>query len=188
MTCRFLLILTQFHRPLLQDELRRLLLLLFYYAAVFSVKAKASYSPQRMLPLSRMFIFCWINNRPCKHLGTAPSFEKISSFKYFRESSRLNRAHFRCKAKVLPITAPNRMNPSLTFFVKRSRESKGYSSWSKICFLVALRHATTRSKPYRSTQSLRRAVKTKLLRPHQPRFRATRPGPAERSAIFAFGV
>lgn len=31
-------------------------------------------------------------------------------------------------------------------------------------FLVALRHVTTRSKPYRSPQSLRRAVKTKLFR------------------------
>ena len=53
---------------------------------------------------------------------------------------------------------------------------------------MAIRHATTRSKPYRSTQSPRRVVKTKPLKPHEPRFRATRPGPAERSAILAFGV
>ena len=67
---------------------RRLLLLLLYFnAAVFSVKSKRSYSPQRMLPFSRMFTFCWINNRPCKHLGTAPSLVNIISFKYFRESS-----------------------------------------------------------------------------------------------------
>ena len=39
--------------------------------------------------LSRMSTFCWINNRPCKHLGTAPSLVKIISFKYFRESSHL---------------------------------------------------------------------------------------------------
>ena len=66
---------------------RRLLLLLLYFnAAVFSGK---SYGPPRMLPFSRMFTFCWINNRPCKHLGTAPSLVKIISFKYFRESSHL---------------------------------------------------------------------------------------------------
>ena len=79
---------------------RRLLLLLLYFnAAVFSVKSKRSYSPQRMLPFSRMFTFCWINNRPCKHLGTAPSLVKIISFKYFRECSHLKqvkRAYFRC--------------------------------------------------------------------------------------------
>ena len=61
----------------------------FFNAAVFSVKSKRSYSPQRMLPFSRMFTFCWINSRPCKHLGTAPSLVKIFSFKYFRESSHL---------------------------------------------------------------------------------------------------
>ena len=95
---------------------RRLLFLLSYFnAAVFSVKSKRSYSPQRMLPFSRMFSFCWINNRPCKHLGTAPSLAKIISFKYVREFSHLKqvkRAHFRCK--VLPIAAPNRMNPQLS--------------------------------------------------------------------------
>ena len=88
-----------------------LLLLLYFNAAVFSVKSKRSYSPQRMLPFSRMFSFCWINNRQCKYLGTTPSLVKIISFKYFRESSHLKqvkRAHFRCK--VLPIAAPNRMN------------------------------------------------------------------------------
>ena len=69
---------------------RRLLLLLLYFnAAVFSMKSKRSYSPQQMLPFLRMFNFCWINNRPCKHLGTAPSQVKIISFKYFRESSHL---------------------------------------------------------------------------------------------------
>ena len=68
---------------------RRLLLLIYFNAAVFSEKSKRSYSPQRMLPFSRMFTFCWINNRPCKHLGTAPSLVKIISFKYFRESSHL---------------------------------------------------------------------------------------------------
>ena len=77
---------------------------------------------------------------------------------------------------------------SLTFFVKRFWESKCSSSWSKISFVVTFRHATTRNKPYRSTQSARRAVKTKLLMPNYPRFCATRPGPAERSTIFAFGV
>ena len=77
---------------------------------------------------------------------------------------------------------------SLTFLVKRFWESKCSSSWSKISFVVVLRHATTRNKPYRSTQSLRRTVKTKLLMPNYPRFCATRPGPAERFAIFAFGV
>ena len=97
-TCRI-------NRPLL-------LLLLYFKAAVFSVKSRRSYSPQRMLPFSRMFTFCWINNRPCKLLGTAPSLIKIISFKYFCESSHLKqvkRAHFRCK--VLPIASPNRMNP-----------------------------------------------------------------------------
>ena len=78
---------------------RRLLLLLLYFnAAVFIVKSKRSYSPQRMLPFSTMFTFCWINNRLCKHLGTAPSLVKIISFKYFRESSLLKqvkRAYFR---------------------------------------------------------------------------------------------
>ena len=69
---------------------RRLLLLLLYFnAAAFSVKSKRSYGPPRMLPFSRMFTFGWINNRPCKHLGTAPSLVKIISFKYFRESSHL---------------------------------------------------------------------------------------------------
>ena len=66
-----------------------LLLLLYFNAAVFSVKSKRSYGPPRMLPFSRMFTFCWINNRPCKHPGTAPYLVKIISFKYFRESSHL---------------------------------------------------------------------------------------------------
>ena len=66
---------------------RRLLLLLLYFnAAVFSVKSKRSYSPQRMLPFSRMFTSCWINKKTWKHLATAPSVVKIISFKYFRES------------------------------------------------------------------------------------------------------
>ena len=42
-----------------------------------------------MLPFSRTFTFCSINNRLCKHHGTAPSLAKILSFKYFRESSLL---------------------------------------------------------------------------------------------------
>ena len=96
------------------NRLLLLLLLLYFNVAVFSVKSKRFYSPQRMNPFSRTFTFCWINNRPCKHLWTAPSLVKIISFKYFRESSHLKqvkRAHFRCK--VLPIAAPNRMNPQL---------------------------------------------------------------------------
>ena len=36
--------------------------------------------------------------------------------------------------------------------------------------------------------SIRRASKTKLLRPHKPLFRATRTWQAEKSAIFAFAV
>ena len=78
---------------------RQLLLLIYFNAAVFSVKSKRSYSPQRMLPFSRMFTFCWINNRPCKHLGTAPFLVKIISFKYFPDSSHLKqvkREHFSC--------------------------------------------------------------------------------------------
>ena len=49
-------------------------------------------------------------------------------------------------------------------------------------------HITTRSKPYQLTQSLRHAIKTKLLRPDYARFHVTRSGLAERSAIFAFSV
>ena len=71
---------------------RRLLSLLLYFninEAVFSVKSKRSYGRPRMLPFSKTFTFCWINDRPCKNLGTAPSLVKIISFKYFRESSHL---------------------------------------------------------------------------------------------------
>ena len=53
---------------------------------------------------------------------------------------------------------------------------------------MALRHATTSGKPYRSTHLLRHAVKPKLLRPHQPSFRAARPWLADRSTVFAFGL
>ena len=65
---------------------RRLLSLLLYFninEAVFSVKSKRSYGRPRMLPFSKTFTFCWINDRPCKNLGTAPSLVKIISFKYF---------------------------------------------------------------------------------------------------------
>ena len=72
-----------------------------------------------MLPFSRKFTFCWINIRPCKHHGTVPSLKKILSFKYVRVSSLLKqvkRAHLRFHCKVLPIAAPNRMDPSLSLW------------------------------------------------------------------------
>ena len=143
-----------------------------------------------MTPFSRMLTFCWINNRPCKHYGTAPSLAKIISLIYFRESSLLKqvkRAHVRFRCKVLPIPAPKRINPQLSLWKDLGKE-KVVPARVKSSFLVTLRHATARSKSYRSTQSLRRAVKTTLLRPHYPCFLATIPVPAERFTLFAFGV
>ena len=58
--------------------------------------------------------FVLVNNRQCKHHRTVTSLSKILSFKYFRESSLLKqvkRVHLRFRCKVLPMAAPNRMNP-----------------------------------------------------------------------------
>ena len=89
-------------------------LMLYFNAAVSSVKSNRSESRKWMLQFSRMFTFCLINNRQCKHHRTVPSLTKILSFKYFRESSLLKqvkRVHLRFRCKVLPMAAPNRMNP-----------------------------------------------------------------------------
>ena len=83
-----------------------------FNAAVFSVKIKDLKVHSGCSRSRECLPFVEENNRPCKHLGVAPSLAKILSFKYFREFSLLKqgkRAHFRCK--VLPIAAPNRMNP-----------------------------------------------------------------------------
>ena len=96
----------------------------------WSVKSKWCLSRQWKLRFLRMFTFCWINYRPCKHHGTAPSLAKIPLFKCFRAScilKQVKRAHLHFCCKVLPIAVPNRMSPWLSLW-KDLRESKGSSS------------------------------------------------------------
>ena len=72
-----------------------------------------------MLPFSTMFTFCWINNTPCKHHGTAPSLVSntfVSPLLWRPPLKQVKRAHLPFRRKVLPIAARNGMNPQLSLW------------------------------------------------------------------------
>ena len=78
-------------------------------------------------PVLENVYLCWINNRPCKHLGTAPSLAKFFHSTTF-VSPLLKRKWGEHTFAVKCFQSPHRLECILNFFVKRSRESKGYSS------------------------------------------------------------